>query len=245
MLVSGVTLRADDLALNMPGQEANYYTPITTRNIFNLNPPSPVTNDVPEAAVKITPNGIQDFFGTVKALFKTTGAPGKPGQAPKDQFYMLAVGERQDGIEVKNIDQKNGIVTFDNHGVVQELPLVTTGSGSGAAAGGSGNNFTQPENNNENRNFTGRGFSRFGQRGGGFNGRGMNNSSDANGGGANGNGTLRSVPSRIYQPPTSQMTPEENAILIEQRRAKLMDTPSDQRPYSPNILPTTPLTGQY
>jgi hypothetical protein len=76
------------------------------------------TND-PTATVdpppKITPNGIMTIFGRLQALFKVA-AKVKPGQPPKEDAFVLAEGERQDGIEVKKINQPDGIVTFDNHG---------------------------------------------------------------------------------------------------------------------------------
>jgi hypothetical protein len=71
--------------------------------------------------VKITPNGIMSIMGQAEALYKTTVA-GKPG----DQSYMLAQGQREDDIEVVKIDEKARSITFNNHGVVQEIPLVNT-----------------------------------------------------------------------------------------------------------------------
>ena len=51
---------------------------------------------------------------------------------------MLAEGDREDDIEVQKIDEPGAIITFDNHGVVQELPLVPAGTGNGGAPAGSG-----------------------------------------------------------------------------------------------------------
>src|ERR1039457_4149940 len=82
------------------------YAPIVVRNIFGLNPPAPPSdpNVILEASLpKITPTGIYSVFGRWKVLFKASGS-GKPGQPPKDVFYNLTEGQRQDDIEVTHID---------------------------------------------------------------------------------------------------------------------------------------------
>jgi hypothetical protein len=106
----------------------NPYTVAVQRNIFGLlPPPPPETAPPPPAAppVKITPNGITDILGRLEVLFKVSGRT--PG---KEDSYMLTEGESQDDIEVMKIDQKNGIVTFNNHGLVQDIPLVSAPAGS-------------------------------------------------------------------------------------------------------------------
>src|SRR5581483_197922 len=212
----------------------NPYSQIVTRNIFGLNPPVVETNPPDNTLIKISPNGIQNFLGTVKVLFKTTG--GK-----KEQFYALAENQGQDGITVQKIDQKNGIITFDNHGTVQTLPL-TEPTGGGAAAttanpaGGQGN-FNPQGGNNENGNPNR--FSQFGRRGGGFNGRGNN----ANGGGSSdnsGDSNLRTVPTRVYQPEASTMTPDEAAIKLEQNYAAAADAGDP----AAKLYPPSPLRGK-
>ena len=113
----------------------NPYSALVARNIFGLVP-IPVSNTAdelppPEPPPKITPNGIMSIFGKLQVLFKV---PGKPvsGQPAKDASYVLCQGERQDEIEVQKIDEKAGTVTFNNHGVVQELAL-EKGAASGPA----------------------------------------------------------------------------------------------------------------
>ena len=110
------------------------YTAIVTRNVFGLvpiptNPPVDPTPATPP--LKITPNGIMDIFGKLQALFKVA-MPAKGGQPAHDESYVLGEGESQDDIEVIKIDKAAGVVTFNNHGVEQELPLVV-----GVASGGS------------------------------------------------------------------------------------------------------------
>ena len=113
------SLRAQDEAL--PG---NPYAVVVVRNIFGLNPPAPVDPNASKPAeppVKVVPNGIMSIFGQLQVLFKVAAKPGG-----KDATYMLTEGQSPDDIEVIKIDEKAASVTFNNHGVVQELPLVVT-----------------------------------------------------------------------------------------------------------------------
>jgi len=127
ILALNAALRAEDVAL--PG---NPYALIVARNIFALNPPPPPPDPNAQPAeppVKITPNGVMSILGQWQVLFKTTVA-GKP----VEKSYMLAEGEAQDDIEVVKIDDKAGFVTFNNHGMVEKIPLANAPS-TGAVAG--------------------------------------------------------------------------------------------------------------
>jgi hypothetical protein len=125
----------------------NPYETIVTRNVFGLNPPPPpgsTSGDEAAQLPKITLNGIMSIFNhQLQALFKV--AP-KPGQKDaKEESYVLSEGQAQDDIEVVHIDEKAALVTFNNHGTVQEIPLanapkITTP----AIAGGGGNNSGIP-----------------------------------------------------------------------------------------------------
>ena len=113
---------ASELPVASPG---NPYAVIGTRNIFGLAPPEPPV--VAPAAVSpppavILPNGIIFLFGKLQVLFKVPGAAGDT-RPSRESSYLLGEGERQDEIQVLHIDEKNGVVTFNNHGVVQEIPL--------------------------------------------------------------------------------------------------------------------------
>ncbi len=134
-LVAAVTLLpvpaawAGDAALT-----GNPYAVVAVRNLFGLNPPAPVSTTTADATPppKITPNGIMSIFGQLQVLFKVTPV----GKAPKpggDDAYILSEGQRQDDIEVVKINEKAGIVTFNNHGTVQELPLVAATATTGTA----------------------------------------------------------------------------------------------------------------
>jgi hypothetical protein len=122
-LASGLALNAG-LCADSVVLPSNPYAPIVAHNIFHLNPPQAAdaaadANPPP----KITPTGIMTIFGTRQVLFTVDGVS-KPGQPGKTESYILSQGQRQDDIEVTRIDEKSGVVTFNNHGVVQEIPLI-------------------------------------------------------------------------------------------------------------------------
>lgn len=178
-------LRADDVLL--PG---NPYAPVVVRNIFGLNPPPPIDPNATtaEPPVKITPNGIMSIFGQLQVLFKVAGKP-----AGKDA-YILTEGQRQDDIEVTKIDEKNGIVTFNNHGIVQALPLVPAAPSS------------TPASVLGNPTVPGSAPIRY-PSANGFNNRFGNRS---------GNVPTRS--SSFIQQPENNLTPEESTVAIEVNR---------------------------
>jgi hypothetical protein len=239
-LALNIVARADDVVL--PGDP---YATVVARNIFGLNPPpQQITN--PQDAnppVKITPNGIMTIFGEVQVLFKVAGSP-KPGGPPSaEESYILSEGQRQDDIEVVKIDEKNGIITFNNHGETQQLPLVVTqpsstpspalaGGGPGVAGGRFSPGFVNPG---------GGPGARARGNGGGYGGGGANSGGQGNSGNANDGSNLRNVPTRnntfnaASQIPEG-MTPEVQTIAIEANRALGGE--------AAQILPITELTPQ-
>jgi hypothetical protein len=236
-LASGLVLnagaRADDGVL-----PNNPYAPIVVRNVFDLNPPPPADAGQPaDPPPKITPNGIMSIFGQLQVLFKVAGTA-KPGQPAKDESYILSEGQRQDEIEVIQIDEKNSLVTFNNHGIVQELPLVKANppavSTPMAAQGGPvpTRNLTAP--NGEN---SGRIPGRFG--GGPASGPGA-----ARNRGMGGGSPLTTVPTSAgysgQQQPQNTMTPEAQVILMEAQRAQLQ---KEGNPAAA-LIPPTVLTPQ-
>lgn len=129
MVLAGCWHGQSLLADLTPGN--NPYSPIAARNIFGLmpiptNPPVNAALIAPPA--KIMPNGIITIFGSPQVLFKVlpSSVPGQP-PAP-EQSYILGEGESQDGIVVQKIDTEFAIIIFDNHGTIQELPLITGNS---------------------------------------------------------------------------------------------------------------------
>jgi len=227
-LASGLVLNAGARAADgvLPN---NPYAPIAVRNVFGLNPPLPVDPNATQTdpPPKITPNGIMSIFGQLQVLFKVAGTA-KPGQPAKDDFYILSEGQRQDEIEVTHIDEQAGLVTFNNHGTVQELPLVKANppavSTPMAAQGGPGPTRNLPAPNGEN---SGRG--RVGDRSG-------DRSGDRFGGGpgaarnrGTGNGSpLTTVPpsagyssqQQTQNTPQNTLSPEAQVILMEAQRAQ-------------------------
>jgi hypothetical protein len=202
-----------------------------------LNPIVASDEPVGDPPPKITLNGIMSAYGKLQALFKVAGT-GKAGQPAKDQFYILSEGQRQDDIEITRINEQAGLVTFNNHGTVQEIPLanapaVTTSSAPGPGGQVPKPGFTGPrgggrsgvEGGNETGNASRRGAGR--QNRGRGNGANQNpDMSTAGGGSTAGSGlsvqSLLSVPTRAgnveQQQNPNALTPEESAILIEAQR---------------------------
>jgi hypothetical protein len=118
----GLVLNAG-LSLSFGALSSNPYEPIVTRNIFDLNPPQVNAAPVVEPPAKITLDGIMNIFGSRQALFYVD-IPPRPPEPAMQKSYILSEGQQQDDIEVTRIDENKGVVTFNNHGVVQEIPLV-------------------------------------------------------------------------------------------------------------------------
>ena len=225
----------------------NPYTPIVTRNVFGLNP---VTVEAPpgDPPPKITLNGIMSISGHLQALFKVAD-PGKPGQQPKSQSYILSEGQLKDDIEVTRIDEKASMVTFNNHGVVQEIPM-TSGTASSSSGPGSGS-----QGSKGNFSSVAGGAGGNGGSAGSF-GRGAGNQSRGAGNGGNNynNDTGGGVPALQAIPRThppnpqlapnsdntvdmSSMTREEQAAMILLNTEKL----KNQRNPAAAIMPPMPV----
>jgi len=233
-LMLSVSLRASDVA-----SSGNPYGPIVVRNVFGLNPPTiPDATPPGDPPPKITPNGIMTIFGQLQVLFKV--APVKPGPGAKEESYVLSEGQQQDDIEVTQINEKAGIITFNNHGTVQTLPLANTPALNtpGAPGGGMAPSPSFP--------MPGGGIpSRFGGRpgipGGPGNAGGRGRAPASGGDNANnGMGGSPPVNSRgIYSPdalPASTLSPEERAAAALINAAKLKN---DGNP-AWKLMPTVP-----
>jgi hypothetical protein len=128
-LAAGVALGTAPAA--MTAEASNPYQGIVERNLFGLKPPPPPPD--PEAAnkpqpSKITLTGITTILGRKLALMKTPPRAPKPGeQAKTEQAYTLAVGERQDEIEVLEIDEVAGTVKVNNAGTVETVSFDKNG----------------------------------------------------------------------------------------------------------------------
>jgi hypothetical protein len=251
-LTAGV--RADDVL--SPGDP---YATVIARNIFGLNPPQlkdPNSQNT-DPPPKITPNGIMTIFGELQVLFKVAGAPKPGGPPPTDESYILSEGQRQDDIEVVKIDEKNSIVTFNNHGETQQLPLVVTqpsSTPSPATAGPTGGAGTPGGRFNPGLVNPGGGpGARVRGGGGAYGGSGVNSSGNgANSGVSGGAGNNANVGSNFGNTPARNntfnaasqipegMTPEVQTIAIEANRLQAQQ----QQPGEPDIFPITDLTPQ-
>ena len=245
LLLSAGT-RADD-----GGLPDNPYAPIVVRNVFALNPPPPVDVAPPgDPPPKITPNGIMSIFGQLQVLFKVAGTA-KPGQPAKDELYILNEGQRQDEIEVTHIDEKGGLVTFNNHGTVQELPLVKANpppiSAPMAAQGGPVPTRNLVPNGENNSRIP----SRLGGGPGAARNRGRGDGSPLTtvptgglGGGMNSGSSFNTLPAGTsyggQQQPQNTMTPEAQAIMMEVQREQW----KQQGNPAAAIIPPTVLTPQ-
>lgn len=215
------SLRADTVLLT-----GNPYAPVVARNIFGLLPPV-VADTTPPAAeppVKITLNGIMNVFGQVQAFFKVAGRT--PG---KEDSYMLTAGQGQDDIEVVKIDEKNGAVTFNNHGLEQVLPLAAAAAGSpptpvgGTGVAGVSGGIPAPAGN-----FGGSGFNTA------FGGRGA---AGGNNPGAGNGSNVHPVATR-YGSQLAPMDPAVQTVLIEANRMKAQNEGDPIQ----KIFPITELT---
>lgn len=243
---------ADDSALS-----DNPYASVVDRNIFGLVPipvNAPPETKPPDPPSKITPNGIMNLFGELQVLFKVS-VPPKPGLPPHDQSYTMSVGERSDGIEVTKIDKQAGMITFDNHGVIQELSLskaVASAAAQPAAASPgfrpSGfNGFRGRPNPNGNQSSGGNNYNSpvataYGNNGAnqayGNNGAAQDYGSTPT---AYGNNNLQSQ----TQNQQNQLTPEAQAILMEQSRIATQDQVNQGKmpPLPPTVITPVEATG--
>jgi hypothetical protein len=233
---------ADDLVL-----DGSPYSPIVTRNVFGLQPIPTVDPNAAAAAdvpppPKITPNGIMTIFGSKEALYKVAGV-GKPGQPPQDQSYELGEGESQDDIEVVKIDDQADVITFNNHGTIQELPLSAAPDLSTPSGPSGGPGFPVPRP----------GFRRFprpGMPGGpmaapqmqnsAFNPNNNNNTDPNNASAGASGGTSPFSASDNISPENQGLSPEAQALLIENNYIKAKEANDPTAP----LFPPTPLRGQ-
>jgi len=115
------------MAATSAGADAPY-SAIVERNVFNLHAPPPPVN--PADLIKKMPppklilTGITTLSGQ-KKTFLTIPSP-KPG-APADSV-ILAEGQRLNGVEVKRIDEKAGVVEVINHDEPQTLDFEHDGA---------------------------------------------------------------------------------------------------------------------
>lgn len=122
-VLAGMSARA---AISNPSRDS--YDGIADRNVFNLHAPAPKADaDALQPKVqipKLTLNGITTILGKKVTVITVPGT--KPG-APTTTV-MLAEGQAQDEVEVRQIDEKGGVVKVINHGEEQILDFEHDGA---------------------------------------------------------------------------------------------------------------------
>jgi hypothetical protein len=122
LCVIGSVLLTGNLRAATADSANPYADTIVGRNVFSLKDPPPPPK--PEDLVKKDPpptielQGLTTILGRRQVLFKVK-LPAKPGQAAKEESFVLTEGERQGEIEVLEIDENAGVVKFNNHGTVE------------------------------------------------------------------------------------------------------------------------------
>jgi hypothetical protein len=152
-LTLGARAVVNDTADHQPATtEDNSYDAIWLRNVFDLKPPPPPvvelakTNE-PPPNVHLT--GITTIFGNPRALFmvQKKQEPGKPPS--KEESYILREGQRQDVLEVLQINPTAQTVKIKVDDVVSTITFETnhpSGPGASNMAGGAAphQNYERP-----------------------------------------------------------------------------------------------------
>jgi hypothetical protein len=230
-----VVCLAGGLVLNASRGADNPYAPIATRNIFGLNPPQPrEAAPPPEPPSKITLDGIMTILGSAQALFYVNVPPHPPVPATQ-KSYILSEGQGQDDIVVTHIDLKKNVVTFNNHGVVQEIPLVKAGPITTPTPV-----VMNPSAPAMNAGLAARGAAPRGPGGGNLvrfgNNPGQNRNMGNNAGNPGGPG-FGSTGASTSRPAQQRLSPEEQMIMIAAQHAEAQ---KEGNPISP-LFPPTPL----
>jgi len=226
----------------------NPYQGIVDRNVFGLHPPPPPpVNEPPKPPIPpITLTGITTILGK-KLAFMNVQFPPKPGEQGKGgpQSFMLGEGEREGEIEVVTIDDKGGSVTVKESGTITNVTFgKLPATPAPAVAGGVGVPGAMPAANhmmpaaNGQRSIPGLPTRtlRLGNQNGtpGSSGPGTINPA----GTAPTLGVPGASPQAANEPPQPQISPEEQAVMMEIERTRLNDA------HDPvvNLIPPTALT---
>lgn len=108
--------------------QVDFYQDIVKRNAFGLKPyqplPDPSTNKAPEAPINVEFTGITSSDGVKKAYFRIPDTT-KPNMF---LFPMIAEGEKEYGIEVMSVNEKDGAVKITHQGSVRTLTFAANGN---------------------------------------------------------------------------------------------------------------------
>ena len=111
------------------GADGNPYSAIINRNAFDLRAPDPPPAEVPAVLpsnIRLT--GIATILGNPRAFLMVQEGPGKP-----ERSCILSEKERDGGVEVLAINQRDGSVTVNNAGTVATLTFEKDGIKPGPA----------------------------------------------------------------------------------------------------------------
>jgi hypothetical protein len=124
-LIAGALAGFIDVSLAAPSSAAKPYTAITGRNVFGLVSISIEPTNTPPALSlpQIVPQGFATILGPEVVLFEVVDHA--PDKAATKSLYVLKTGETRDGFTVEQINPAAGMITFDNHGTIQRIPLAT------------------------------------------------------------------------------------------------------------------------
>ena len=110
-------------AINGGNASGNPYSSIINRNMFDLHAPEPVAppvSNAPPSNIKLT--GITTIMGSRRAFLMVT----EPGQPEKS--CILSEQQRDGGVEVLAINEKEGSVKVDNGGTIVTLTFDKDGN---------------------------------------------------------------------------------------------------------------------
>ena len=246
-----VTAAAHAIVNDGGADNGNPYRVIIERNVFDLKGPPPPVSIVPTNApppnVKLT--GISSILGKKQALFMVQKL-GIPGKSPNtDVPYIITEGERQDTVEVLEINEKAATVKIKNDGTVsvltfEKLNLPSTPGmgvppglpGPGGPGGPGGGvprmpNYVMPAQP-----------APINQQAANYGNAGGYNPSIANA--VNNNNGLTTIPTRTLrtspdtQAQEQQLSPEQAAVLAELQREVASQAPAGSLPPFPPPPPS-------
>lgn len=276
--LSCLTLPALLLLSAAPGSSiaaSTPYQPIVERNVFGLKPPPPPPD--PESLKppppKLTLTGIMTIFGKKQALLKAPASPapppkpGQPPEQPKEHSYILAEGQREDGITILQIDDKSKSVKLDAEGTIFTLTFPTNevhtassphpgGLPSPTGFGGATPNLMPPRvipgrplripsMGSSSATSVGAGSSGVAESGalGSSGVAGAPGGVNVNGNSLNFGGTLQPQfqdASTFHDPALANLNPEATAALIEAQRQATASEVQAGKVAAPPITPYTP-----
>lgn len=103
-----------------------YEKVISTRNVFALQEPRPAEPTTSKPVVPLTTvtfQGVTTILNYRQALL-TLSTTDNRERSTKAISVVLREGEREGEVEVLKIDERHGLATIRNHGIIQTLALL-------------------------------------------------------------------------------------------------------------------------